>query len=234
MWHFEDGLLVWHVDRKGYCVDIHAHKANLETMPIPVDGPTFQTCASKPGQRFRKGDPHSDGSFQLLDDSDPTKCLCGSSGSAWTKFDSSSVRPWLCSCESWPAERWVEDRQKEQIRHAQTGNCLTAGRGQPTVSPCTDYVHARDAQRFQYIEKPGWLQKKGIWGDNGRKRWFETCLDFHAVPRTKLSIRRCQQNSAMQFEKLGARTPPEWQMWQASAKPAVGEILGGSMQPPEV
>ena len=49
------------------------------------------------------------------------------------------------------------------------------------------------ATRFAYLEDPGWIQSPLTWGDNGRRRTFELCLDRLPVPMENVAIQDCQK-----------------------------------------
>merc|ERR1712232_655704 len=146
VWHVEGNLLVWHGDRKGYCVDSHAVKADLSSMPL--SGVTLQTCASKLGQRFQKHDVNNDGAFLLRDADDENNCLCG-------PMPSFTVLR-ICSCSA--GERWRELKEREQVQHIASGKCMDQGNGNsPGLWTCHQPV-AQLKQRFVFIDPPGWLQ----------------------------------------------------------------------------
>lgn len=227
VWHIEGSLLVWHGDRSGYCVDLHALKAKMEALPLPLDGPVLQTCAWKPGQRFHRRGERKDGAF-LLAEAEGDMCLCAAASATGLR---------LCTCEeaNGPEELWVEMKDLDQVRHMRSGRCLDSGNDhRPSLRPCQPHDSWRaKKQRFRLVEPPGWLQAMGDWGDNGRKRDFETCIDFQAQPGVKLSIIKCASTQRMRWERLGARAPPERLLWQRAAKvPPGSAMLGGSAEPP--
>ena len=47
--------------------------------------------------------------------------------------------------------------------------------------------------RFAVLEEPGWIQSPLTWGDNGRRRTFELCLDRLPVQQQGVAIQECQK-----------------------------------------
>merc|ERR1712194_2923 len=73
--------------------------------------------------------------------------------------------------------RWLKDR--EQVQHVQSNWCLDAADlVKPILYPCHE-PRAQRKQRFNIVDDSGYVLLKSGWEDNGRKRFFEQCLDHH-------------------------------------------------------
>merc|ERR1711920_547020 len=93
---------------------------------------TLKTCASKVGQRFQRQEVHADNSF-LLRDVDSGKCLCLFRNAHANGALERSLS--LCTCS--PDDRWMELKQREQVQHVRSQQCLDSGDGTaPILYPC--------------------------------------------------------------------------------------------------
>merc|ERR1719237_803217 len=100
VWQLSDGILAW---KGSHCAD--AAPGASAAKPEKHHGFfTLQTCASKPGQRIRKEDTDSQGTF-LLRDRDAGTCLARLHGDALG----------LAACGD--AQRWRELKGSLQVQH---------------------------------------------------------------------------------------------------------------------
>ena len=51
--------------------------------------------------------------------------------------------------------------------------------------------HVNQPQKFSFIANPGWIQNPITWGDNGRRRTFETCLDRLPIQNQNVAVQDC-------------------------------------------
>jgi len=72
------------------------------------------------------------------------------------------------------------------------------------------------SQKIEILEDPGWVRFKAHWGDNGRLRWFEKCLDFAQVPAMNLSVQDCSftRKHGYQWTRIGVFKPTETELWE--------------------
>mmetsp|Transcript_55114 Transcript_55114/g.178541 ORF Transcript_55114/g.178541 Transcript_55114/m.178541 type:complete len:261 (+) Transcript_55114:2110-2892(+) len=221
VWHIKDGHLIW---RQGH------HDLRVDAKPLPPKDRqhpkgtlTMQTCVPKPGQRLRRDKLDQDGTF-LLRDADNGGCLINNG------------RDELAIGECSADQRWRELVQSEQVQHVSTGNCIDSGAGEsrPILYACHKPRTSRK-QKFKLVDTPGWIQMEGTWGDNGRKRWFEKCLDHMPAEPISVTVQKCQrtEKQGTRWEKLHAEQPLERRLWEQAEKPPPGALpLGGSAAPP--
>lgn len=205
MWHIRGSHLVWERGHHGICVDFKDDGSKSTPLEERYE---LKTCASKPGQRLQKQDLHSDGSFQLFDP-DADECLQASN----------SLRgelPSLELAECGVHARWMHLQERQQVQHVRTGLCIDAADNvHPILYPCHDPKAARP-QRFQIVETPGWVQLMRGVEDNGRKRFFEMCLDRLPEAPVGVTIQQCKTASrgGVRWAKHNVRTTPEWEAWR--------------------
>merc|ERR1711972_157646 len=138
----------------------------------------LRTCASKFGQRIHRAEVATTGNDQtfLLRDADTAKCLSG--GGASSAFLEHPVRFGPCS----QAQRWRELKDRGQLQHVTSRLCMDAGdEVTPILYPCHE-PKAQRKQRFRVLDAAGWVQLRSGWEGNGRKRYFEKCLDHSPDP----------------------------------------------------
>lgn len=220
VWHINGDQLEWSGQTGSFCIDAHS-AAPVQQTHIPGRF-TLQICVPKTGQRFRKDSLSSDGTF-LLRDADAGGCLAQSSTVARDLA--------IGACED--AQRWRV--KADQIQHVKSEFCVDAGgnRELPTLYQC--HRHASISQRFSLVDEPGWVQLTSNWGDNGRKRWFEKCLDYKPEVPLDVTIQRCgpTRKRGTSWERLHAHVPLERKLWDEADKPLPGDTpLGGEAAPP--
>ncbi|CAE7577381.1 GALNT12, partial [Symbiodinium necroappetens] len=182
------------------------------------------TCAPKPGQRLQRLEEDQDGTF-LLKDQDDGRCLSALSGNV------------LGLSECTPQQRWRLRTQggASQVQHVLSANCIDAGsEHKPILYPCHT-GHVNQPQKFSFIANPGWIQNPITWGDNGRRRTFETCLDRLPTQQQNIAVLDCAdtRSSGVRWELLNAFVPLERQLWDAADKPPPDTpVLGGDKAPP--
>lgn len=216
-----DGQLVWKGDgSNGYCVDID--EQSLEGAQGAIGKLKLGTCVPKAGQRLARDDQRN-GTFRLRDQ-DTSECLVG---------QGDSLKMGGCSDD----QRWRELKDQIQVQHVPSGNCIDAGDEETAILyPCHTPIASRK-QRFRAsvkLEFPAVRMDKG-WEDNGRRVYFEKCLDHKAEAPMQLAVRRCPgvKERGVRFTRVGARVPPEAVLWQKAVKPPPGEPpLGGDVSPP--
>merc|ERR1740121_151473 len=219
VWHIRDNRLVW--EGRGNVVSIDfvelPHKAKQRQGEF-----TLQTCTPKPGQRLQRHDENGNGHF-LLKDPDHQVCLI--------KKGKDQLAMGICGED----QRWMAHTSTEQVQHVASGLCIDAGAREksPVLYPCHKPTASRK-QRFSFVEEPGWIKFAGTWGDNGRKRWFEKCLDHLPEEPVGITVQRCQtaRKSGTHWEKLHAHAPLERRLWERAAKiPPGTPPLGGEPAP---
>lgn len=222
VWQIRDNRLVWEGKggRGGICINFAELPHKGKRRPGAF---TLQTCTPKPGQRLQKFSETEDGTF-LFRDADTGGCLI--------KKGSDQLAMGDCGED----QRWREHSNTEQVQHVDSGLCIDAGANEqsPVLYPCHK-PRASRKQRFKLVDEPGWIQLQGTWGDNGRKRWFDKCLDHKPEEPVDLTIQRCQvsRKTGTSWEKLHAHTPLERRLWDQAEKPPPGTPpLGGDPAPP--
>ena len=70
--------------------------------------------------------------------------------------------------------------------------------------PCHN-GHVNQPQKFTFIANPGWIQNPITWGDNGRRRTFETCLDRLPTQQQNIAVLDCAdtRSSGVRWDALG-------------------------------
>lgn len=222
VWHIRNDKLVW-LARDGHmsCVDARAIAPDAQEYRKPG---TFklETCTPKKGQRLQRHMSSDDGSF-MLKDADGGGCLGYLGGSELA----------LTPCDD--KQRWRELIEKEQVQHVASKLCIDSGANEhPVLYPCHQ-PRVFQKQRFQIVDEPGWVQLKPSWGDNGRRRWFEKCLDHMPQVPVEVTIQRCPptRKRGTRWERLHTHAPLERRLWEKAAKPPPGApVLGGEAAPP--
>lgn len=220
LWQSSKNRLVWpgKVSTKAVSVAL----IGREQVSPPQGEYTLRLCADKRGQRLKKEPEAADGTFEIRD-LDENTCLSGLSG------DVLGLTPCGSTHQRW---RIVKG---EQLQHVGSGNCLdSATNDRPILYPCHRPTVQRP-QKFHILEELNWIQNPPAWGDNGRKRWFEKCLDRLPVPQMDLALRTCDSaaKEGVRWEKLNAFLPLERKLWdQAEKPPAETPPLGGDTAVP--
>jgi len=238
VWQIRNGKLVWEGQvksgLKGYCVDLRETSGtSLKDVPVSQQI-NLRTCTQKLGQRLQRRDADKDGTF-LIRDADTGKCL--GTGSASTAGALERVLK-MTTCHG--DQRWRELTDRGQVQHVSTTFCLDAGdEVMPIVYPCHE-PKAQRKQRFHIVDNPGWVQLQRGWEDNGRKRYFEQCLDSAPEPAMEVALQSCAmaESSGTRWTRIGRRQPPELLLWQKAStlppgSPQLGETeVGGRAEPP--
>eukprot|EP00434_Breviolum_minutum_P001616 symbB.v1.2.001426.t1/scaffold34.1/size402451/7 len=221
LWKIRAARLLWESSTGNpICVD---SKMIKEKVTPPQGEYRLVTCAPKPGQRLKREDVDSRDTF-FLKDQDDGRCLSALSGNVLGLSECTHQQRWrIKSTAQGPGPPVT------QIQHEASKLCIDAGgEHKPILYPChTGRVN--QPQKFAYLEDPGWIQSPLTWGDNGRRRTFELCLDRLPVPMENVAIQDCQKTRAMgvEWERLNAFVPLERRLWEESAKPPQGTpILG--------
>jgi len=225
VWQLHRGQLVWEGQvssgMKGFCLDARDTEISLKDLPV-MDHFNLRTCTGKRGQRLRRSDADADGTF-LIRDADTGKCL--GIGSASPGSLERMLR--LTQCRS--DQRWRELQDRDQLQHAASTLCLDAGNEVvPIVYPC-HVPKAQRKQRFHLVDDPGWVQLRKGWEDNGRKRYFEQCLDHSPEPSTEVVVQGCTavEAAGTRWRRVGIHEPSEWRAWRsASTLPPGAPLLG--------
>merc|ERR1711924_131308 len=155
---------------------------------------------------LKRDDIRPDGTF-LLRDRDIDKCL----GPA---PDDADHFLGMVPCEDRQRWRWMQQRQ--QVQHVATSMCIDANdNDRPLLYPCHE-PRAEEKQQFRIVDAPGWVQLKGSWSDNGRKRVFERCLDHRPEKDMEISVQKCEGTEArgISFSRIGVRSSREYELWQ--------------------
>mmetsp|Transcript_73427 Transcript_73427/g.160825 ORF Transcript_73427/g.160825 Transcript_73427/m.160825 type:complete len:983 (+) Transcript_73427:116-3064(+) len=223
MWQVKNGHLIWSPPpgRNGRGKDLCADSRTVASKSGHAPGEFgLGTCTPKKGQRIRKeGD--EDGTF-ILRDIDQNLCVSAMAG---------GEKLGLLPC--YEGHRWRD--RGGQLEHVKTGKCLDAGpdESHPLLYAC--HLHPSRKQKFNLIFEPGWIQMEGMWGDNGRRRWFEKCLDSLPVDPINAVVQHCDQTAAQGvfWEAINEEIPLERTLWENAEKPPPGSpTLGGPAAPP--
>lgn len=230
--HVEHDKLVWRKGHGGgqFCAASAPVSRGGGDDAAGVHDTTFAvvTCAPKEGQVFLREQKRGDGSFTLRDRRSQ-QCL-----GEHNVRSGHGTRLGMVACDK--TQFWKELEATHQIQHIGSGLCLDSGSSPNQIGLYA--CHKRNAgksQMFEYVSEPGWLRHIGTWGDNGRKRWFEKCLDYKAITPLGLSVQECARTRTrgIRWEKHNEHIPTERRIWNAADKPPVGhDILGGDMLPP--
>lgn len=222
MWSISGSHLIWEGGPTNSC--LHAVEDALRFRSLPEPDPlSLAACADKPGQRIRRADVKSDGTF-LLRDADTGKCLVARRGPELE----TPLR--LAGCDD--NHRFRELKDRNQVQHVATGFCFDSGAGPPILYPCHEPKALRK-QRFQIVDSPGWVQFMRGWDDNGRKRFFERCLDHQPAPPRRTLLMSCHeaQQAKITWRRVNQQEPLEWQLWRENPNTR-SRPLGGDMAPP--
>jgi len=191
----------------------------------------MKTCAPKVGQRLLRHDARLDDSGFLIKDLDTDLCV----GIPKPEIVGGPVTLVQCAGD----QRWVEMRDRQQLKHVGVGYCLDGGKDENVIAyPCHEPTAMR-TQKFEIVDLngSGWVRIKGGWEDNGRVRFFERCLDYDPLPSDTVRVEDCAiaELRKVRWERVGSRVPLEWSLWQqakASLPPPGEPPLGGSADPP--
>jgi len=231
VFHVRDGQLTWEGGPSGgFCVDADAQATVREQMKELSPGSgrmSLKNCASKKGQRLKREDQRPDGTF-LVRDLDSSSCLGTSSPPG------SEARLELVACDD--TQRWTEMKQRSQVKHVGTHTCLDAWDFQSAILYACHQGITQRKQMFEVVGEPGFLRLKRAVEDNGRRHFYEKCLDYAPVLKPHASIHRCSSTIArgIFWEKINVFNPPEWQLWENAEKPPAGSLpLGGEPETPE-
>lgn len=209
VWQIQDGRLQW--GRKLQCVTaVGVSEKNKGS------GVQLRTCVPKDGQRYLKKEARDDGSC-LLSSFDGQGCLAVEDGKKLVLGECIEEQRW-----KFPIGNLTE------LRHVRSNLCLdTPGRIRETVGlrRCRPQVHSWD-QAFSFVEGPGWIRIESRWGDNGRIRWFEKCIDFKPVEPIPVEIGSCSAKE--EWERLHPSVPPERAIWDHAEKPSTNDPPLGS------
>ena len=210
-WKVQRSRLTWEDATQNVCVDAFGSPGSLRLRKLPSHPVwTLAPCVSKIGQLLQKQEVKPDGTF-LLKDVDAGKCL------AARKVPSLETPLVLAPCND--QQRFRELRDRNQVQHVSTGYCLDAGNDAPILYPCHEPKALRK-QRFEVKDSPGWLQLMRGWEDNGRKRFFERCLERQPQPPTRVLLHKCSEVDAqgVKWRRINSREP--WHLlelnWHAS------------------
>ncbi|CAK8992365.1 unnamed protein product [Durusdinium trenchii] len=221
VWKIRDGRLLWESGGRVICVDSEKIQ---EKVKAPQGEYRLVTCAPKPGQRLKREEIDSQGTF-LLKDQDDGRCLSALSGNVLGLSECTAKQRW----------RVLAANGFHQVQHCESKLCIDAGSEQkPILYPChTGRVN--QPQKFTVVDEPGWIQNPLTWGDNGRRRSFESCLDRLPTQHQSVAVQECSEvrQAGVQWERLNVFVPLERRLWEKAAKPPPGTpILGGDMAPP--
>jgi len=213
-------------------VTINKEMAPDELGSLPPGQFVMRTCAVKEGQRLRREAAASQsGSFTIRDlDTSGAKQQC------LGLLPGTSRDLGLVVCDD-AHQSWRVMPDKEQLQHVASSMCVDAGANfdKPvSLYPCHP-GRAQRPQRFEFVDEPGWVRHKGSWGDNGRKREFQKCLDRAPAKEVGITVQPCAstQHRGVRWQKINPRVPMERAIFEREPKPAPGSVpLGGDMAPP--
>lgn len=92
-------------------------------------------------------------------------------------------------------------------------------------------------QRFEIIGPFGWVRLRSSWEDNGRRRFFELCLDHDAEPPLEVTLQPCDavRERGVRWRLVNQQVPLETRLWRkAEKRPRSLPPLGGEAMPPRV
>ncbi|CAE8657498.1 unnamed protein product, partial [Polarella glacialis] len=227
-WQIENARLLWEGNSRQHCVHRDANHISLQSsLHRRIQ---LASCADKIGQRLRQHDLKADGTFLLQDVDSPQKCLTSLQGAIAGSLET-SLR--LARCH--PRHRFRALKERNQVQHVATGYCFDAGdEVTPILYPCHEPV-AQRKQRFEVVDSTGLLRMMRGWEDNGRKVFFERCLDTSPQEPVKTSIEPCEKakEAGIRWRRLNSREPEEAKLWREAKKPLPGQAqLGGGAEPP--
>jgi len=197
----------------------------------------LRTCAALEGQRFVREATAADGSFLLRAAAINGTCLAANMHKAGP-FGAASKSLILAQCAQ--MNRWRLRRQSgqpDQLLHVASGSCLDAGdEKKPMLYPCHTGTVARK-QRFEVVGPFSWVRLRAAWEDNGRRRFFELCLDHSTEPPLDVALQQCDavRERGVRWRLLNQQVPPETRLWRRAVKrPKSLPPLGGEAMPPRV
>jgi len=211
----------------GIRVTISKELAPDELGSLPAGQFVLRTCAAKEGQRLRREAAASESGTFIIRDVDKN----GSEKQCLGLLPGTSQSLGLVVCNE-ALHRWRV--MPDRLQHVASSMCVHAGNDidKPALLyPC----QAQFSQHFEVVDKPGWVRRKGSWGDNGRKRVFQKCLDRAPVKDVSVTVQPCAstRHRGVRWEKINPRVPIERALWEKEPKPAQGSIpLGGDTAPP--
>lgn len=208
-WRLRSSKLLWEAGGSAaYCLEAPANDVPLGIRHVPIaEGFSFKTCADKSGQRFVRR--HLEKEYFVLQDVDVGQCLSASPPS----FDLH-----LGSCDDAEAATWSWLKDRQQVQHVASQFCLDAGDEiKAIIYPCHEPV-AQQKQRFTLAEANaslGWVMLMDGWADNGRKRYFERCLDSRPEPSMEIGPKPCSAAKAAGYywTEVAAFVPTERKIW---------------------
>mmetsp|Transcript_166364 Transcript_166364/g.534379 ORF Transcript_166364/g.534379 Transcript_166364/m.534379 type:complete len:928 (+) Transcript_166364:123-2906(+) len=228
IWQLQSGRLVWEGQAGGSFKAFCGHEARrggLSFMELPeAQQLNLRTCTSKVGQRFKRHQEDASGAF-LLRDEDTGKCLGAILGGG--------MEHPLSLGECHDRQRWRELADRGQVQHTSSKLCVDAGNEvTPIIYPCHEPKGGRK-QRFRVVEAG--LQLMSGWEDNGRKRYFEKCLDHSPEPPIEVAIESCSsaEGRGVRWSKVNPQVPLERKLWDKAPTAPPGSVgLGGPAEPP--
>jgi hypothetical protein len=228
IWHLRKGHLTWGEHHNYMAVDFQIK---------PEDGIThdkrhnirLEPCADKKGQHIRKYDvKESDGTFMLRDE-DTKQCL------GFPHFVEMQHLLGYTNCED-GEHRWKEDPRTHAFKFLRKDendhlDCLDAN---DYVFPKLMRCNGGRTQRWK-ADDHGWLKLRHSVEDNGRRRFFERCIDSEPEEHTIVSVQPCDVTKfrGVRWTRINSRTPPETEEWNKAPKPSPDDpVLGGDAEPP--
>lgn len=224
VWWVSKGHLVW--QRGAHPEDRHlvGFAEDLKKERSATAGETWlRTCSDKRGQRFRRSDTSDDSTF-LLRDADSDRCL-GLPAKDGHNYQARNLV--VTQCDT--AVRWKED-SGNLLLTVNEGWCLDATQNydRPTLMSC----YGGRTQKWKVDDAKGWVKVLHAWEDNGRRRYYERCIDYEPVDPVDVSVQSCTTTLAkgVRWTRLHPRESREHALWRQAAKPKPGDpVLGGSM-----
>jgi hypothetical protein len=229
IWHLRKGRLTWGEHHNHLAVDYQVK---------PEDGAErdgrhkirLEPCNNKKGQRLRKHDVNADGTF-LIKDEDTKLCI------GFPHFVESGHFLAFSDCAD-SNHRWKENPkthgQLEYLRHDENNQrvCLDANDYTfPKLMKC----HGGKTQHWKVDEEHGWLKLRHAVEDNGRRRFFERCIDSDPDEHIVVSVQPCDiaRQRKVRWSRINSRIPPETVAWNKAPKPSPNDpVLGGDAAPP--
>lgn len=225
IWHLRKGHLTWGDDNNHVAVD-------FQVKPDQMQGATsklrLETCTDKKGQRLRKHDLKEDGTF-LIQDEDTKLCL------APPKFTEAHHLLDMIDCTDGD-HRWKEDPRTHTFHFLRKDEhnhelCLDAS---DYTHPVLTRCNGGKTQRWK-ADEHGWLKIRHHVEDNGRRRYFERCIDSAPEEHVTVAVQPCDVARArkISWTRINSRTPPETIAWNQAPKPSPDDpVLGGDAEPP--
>merc|ERR1711988_1536882 len=99
------------------------------------------------------------------------------------------------------------------------GTCLDAG---DYHTPSFQGCRGGRTQRWKADEKAGWVKVLHAWEDNGRRRYFERCLDSKLASTVIISVQPCATavERGVRWTRISSREPVEARLWRKAVKPS--------------